>query len=162
MTKGKPWNREEEQTLIQLVKKGKSIDIIAKALDKSEDAIFIKLQRLGLEVVEAKKNSPTTTSCSELPKDLPTVENVMKRLSAALVALETPDIAKKEIIRLRRLIQGFKTYKELFKGYAYYRDIETELTQCPRQFIYLLEKNQFFGSLIVQTERQNWAVSVLA
>jgi len=42
----------------------------------------------------------------------------MKRLSAALSALEVPSIEKKETIRLRCFIQGAKIYKELFADYV--------------------------------------------
>jgi hypothetical protein len=45
----------------------------------------MKAKRLGLEVVVSEKNQPTTTT--EVPDDLPSIENVMKRLSAALEAL---------------------------------------------------------------------------
>lgn len=116
MTKGKPWTKKEKQTPIQRAKKGKSVDVTAKALGKSENAIFIKLRRLRLEV-ESNKISLSTTSCSDLSKELPTVKNVMKRLSAALVALESPDIDKKEVIRLSRLIQDFKIYTDRFADF---------------------------------------------
>jgi len=82
VAKDKPWTKKEKQTFIQLVSKGKAVDVISQALDKSEDDVFIKLRRLGLEVVVGEKNQPTTTSRSDLPK-LPSVENVMKRSSAA-------------------------------------------------------------------------------
>ena len=73
--------------------------MIAKVLGKTEEAVFMKLKRLGLEV-GSEKNQPPTSSRSKLPCELPSIENVMKRLSAALKALEQPGIEKKEIIRL--------------------------------------------------------------
>jgi hypothetical protein len=49
----------------------------------------MKLQRPGLQVEEeSEKNQPSSSSQLKLPKKLPTIENVMKRLSAVLSALE--------------------------------------------------------------------------
>jgi len=129
MPKGKPWIKEEEQILIELLKKGKSVDVISRALGKPEGAVYMKMKRLGLEVVVTEKNQLTTTSSVKTGTELPSIENVMKRLSAALSALETPGIEKKEVIRLRCFIQGVKIYKELFADYVDYRGIETELVQ---------------------------------
>jgi hypothetical protein len=128
--KGKPWPKDDEKTLVEMVRKGKTVDVIAKALGKTENAIYHKLQRLGLQVEEgSKKNQPPSSSKLKLPKELPTVENVMMRLSAALAALEQPGIDKKETIRLRCFIQGLKIYKELFADYMHYREIEAELVE---------------------------------
>jgi len=116
MTRGKQWTKEQEQMLIQLIRKGKTVDVIAKAMGKTKEAVFMKLKRLGLEVVVSEKNQLTTTSRSQLPSELPSIENVMKRLSAALTALEQPGIEKKEIIRLRCFIQGVKIARALDQG----------------------------------------------
>lgn len=133
MPKGKPWTKEEEQTLIKLIQKGKAVDIISKVLGKTEEAVYMKLKRLGLEVVVSEKNQLTTTTYN-LPKELPSIENVMKRLSAALSALEVPGIDKKEIIRLRCFIQGIKIYKDLFADYVHYREIEIELVELRQKY----------------------------
>jgi hypothetical protein len=85
--KGKPWTKEEERTLIQLVKKRRDVDVIAKALGKTEDEIFIKMPRLGLEVVDTETNQLSTSS-RRLPEELPSIEDVMKRLTVALEELE--------------------------------------------------------------------------
>ena len=106
MPKGKPWTKEEERTLIQLVKKRKGIDVIAKVLGKNEDMIYHKMRRLGLRVEVGSETNQPPSSSQASPKELPSIENVMIRLSAALKALEQPGIDKKEIIRLRCFIQG--------------------------------------------------------
>ncbi len=54
-------------------------------LCKPEEAVRQKIRRLGLEVVEQKKIVCSTTS---LPKELPSVEETLKTLSAALTSLE--------------------------------------------------------------------------
>jgi hypothetical protein len=60
----------------------------------------MKLQRLGLQVEEeSEKNQPSSSSQLKLPKELPTIGNVMKRLSAALSALEQPCSEKAKYTR---------------------------------------------------------------
>jgi hypothetical protein len=149
--KGKPWTKDQEQILIKLVRKGKAVDVIAKVLGKTEEAVYMKLKRLGLEVVVSEKNQLTTSSRSKLPSELPSIENVMKRLSAALEALEQPGIEKKEIIRLRCFIQGVKIYKELFADYVHYREIETELVELRQKYEELAKKAQDDASKTVRS-----------
>lgn len=79
----------------------------------------MKLKRLGLVVVVARKNTPTTTTSLKLPDELPTIEDVMKILTSALQALKQPGIDQTEVIRLRSLIQAVKICKELFADYAH-------------------------------------------
>lgn len=81
-----------------------------------------------------KKKLLTTTSNSPLPQELPSIENIMKRLSAALSGLEISGIDKKEIVRLRSFIQGAKVHKELFADYVHYRELEAELIELRRQY----------------------------
>jgi hypothetical protein len=57
--------------------------VIAKVLDRTENAIFLKMWRLGLEEVESEKNQLSSSS-RRLPEELPSIENVMKRLTVAL------------------------------------------------------------------------------
>ena len=66
-----------------------------------------KIRRLGLEVVvHAEKSGGTTTS-----KELPSVEETLKILVAAMNALETPDLSKTEVLRLRSIIQATSVYQ---------------------------------------------------
>jgi len=64
----------------------------------------MKLQRLGLQVEEESEKIQPSSSQLKLPKELPTIENVMKRLSAALSALEQPCSEKAE--KYTRQAQG--------------------------------------------------------
>ena len=88
MPKGKPWTREEERTLTHLVKKRKDISVIAKALGKTENAVFLKIRRLGLQVEEESETNQLSSSSRRLPNELPSIDNVMKRLTLALEELE--------------------------------------------------------------------------
>ena len=67
-------------------------------------------KRLKLEVVVAKSYTPTTTTSLVLPKELPSVEEALKILVAAMKALETPDLSKTEVLRLRSIIQAAGVY----------------------------------------------------
>lgn len=140
--KGKPWSPELEKELTDLVAVKTSLFVIAKKLGKPEEAVRQKIRRLGLEVVEQKRIVCSTTS-SELtmPQELPSVEQALKTLSAALTALETPGIEKSEVMRLRAIIQGAKVYKELVADYMDYRGLEAELLEFRKKYEQLTSKD---------------------
>jgi hypothetical protein len=46
------------------------------------------------------------SSSLKLPAELPSVEESLKKLSAALKALETPGLDQSEVLRLRGIIAG--------------------------------------------------------
>ena len=48
--KGKQWTAEEEKQLLEMLKEGRSVRAIAKALGKTRDCVRIKIARLGLDV----------------------------------------------------------------------------------------------------------------
>jgi hypothetical protein len=100
VTKGKPWTRKQEKELRRLVGAKEALLVIAVKLDKSPEAIRKKIERLGLEVVDHKKNSRTTTSL-KIPKELPTVEETLKMLASALNAAMLPGLNKVEVQRLQ-------------------------------------------------------------
>ena len=115
--KGKPWPPEEEKQLTQMLQANKSVRAIAKILDKIRDGVRVKMARLGLEEVVQPKSERTTTTNLTLPTELPSVEEALRTLSAALKALETPGLDQAEVLRLRSIISGVKIYKELFADY---------------------------------------------
>jgi hypothetical protein len=138
MTKGKPWSAEKEKQLRELVEAKTPLSGIAKVLGKSEEAVRQKALRLGLEVVEQKKIVCSTTS--KLPEELFSVEDALKKLAAALVALETPGLDKAEVLRLRGIISGCKIYKDLFADYVNYRGLEAELLELRKNYDALVKK----------------------
>jgi hypothetical protein len=129
MVKGKPWTADEEKQLKQMLEADKSVRVIAKALGKTRDCVRMKIARLGLEVVVQGKSERTTTTSLKLPTELPSVEEALKTLSAALKALETPGLDQAETLRLRSIIQGVKIYKELFAEYVDLRGFEAEVLE---------------------------------
>ena len=110
MTKGKQWSVQEERQLNTLREEGKTVAEIALRLKKSEGSIKQKLMRLGLKVVTLEKSIGTTTSTLIMPEELPSVEEALKILVAAMNALETPDLSKTEVLWLRSIIQAAGVY----------------------------------------------------
>ena len=103
---------------------------IASRIKKSEGAIKQKLARLGLKqvvVVTSQNSGVTTTSELIIPEDLPSVEDQLRVLAAAVDALKLPGLCKDEVLRLRSIIGGVRVYKELFVDYVNYRDIEEKV-----------------------------------
>jgi hypothetical protein len=70
----------------------------------------------------------------ELPDELPSVEETLKTLAAALKGLEKPGLKKDEILRLRGIISGAKIYKELIADYINYRALEAELLEWRNKY----------------------------
>jgi hypothetical protein len=142
MPKGKPWTKEEEQQLRELVIRDLKAEDIAAKMGKSKDAVLKKIQRLGLKVVHPLNISPTTSTELIIPKELPSIEEALKILAAAINALQTPNLSKAEIARLRSIIQAVKTYKELLADYINYRQIETRLIEMEQKYAELAARVQ--------------------
>ncbi len=77
-----------------------------------------------------------------MPEELPSVEETLKTLAAALKGLETGGLKRDEILRLRGIILGAKTYKELLADYVNYRAIEAELLEWRNKYEALARKIQ--------------------
>jgi hypothetical protein len=140
VTKGKRWAPEEEKRLRQLLQEGKSVRAIAKSLGKTRDCVRMKIARL--EVVVQPESQRTTTTGLILPLELPSVEDELKVLSAALKALEQPGLEQSETLRLRSIIQGVRIYEDLFADYVDYRGIEMELVELRIKYEDLVKKVQ--------------------
>jgi IS30 family transposase len=141
--KGKPWTPEEENRLRQLLKANRSARAIARIMGKSRECVSMKIARLGLEVVTEQKNSAVTTTSHlttlKLPAELPSVEEQLKVLAAALEALRSPEIEKLDVLRLRAIIQGVRVYQELLGEYVDYRGIEEKVVELEEKYAKLLE-----------------------
>ena len=135
MTKGKPWTIEEESALKTLVDAKTPINVIAKKLGKQPGAIYVKCQRLGL----LPKSSVDAASIP-LPKELPSVEDTLKKLANAMELASTPGLDKTEVQRLQVLATLAKTYKEGLADFINYREIEIRLNDMEAKYAALLEK----------------------
>ncbi len=141
MTKGKSWKIDEERKLRSLVAEGKGLDELCRCMGKSRFAIKSKMFDMGLRVGRPRADSVGSEVAPplELPADLPSIEEKLKVLSAALDALERPGLSRNEVLRLRTIVQGVKTYNGLFAEYVDYRGIENELLEIKAE---LEEENQ--------------------
>jgi hypothetical protein len=106
MTKGKPWTMEEEVALKELVDANTPLDAICVKLGRKPDAVYVKCLRLG--ITEKTYNRPSNVS---LPKELPSVEDALKKLAAALDIVSTPGLEKAEVQRLQVLATLANTRK---------------------------------------------------
>lgn len=146
MTKGKPWPADDEKQLKAWFTSGVvDLRVLAFSFDSqySENAIYQKLLDLGLlkEEEDRKKHSSSSTKL-ELPDELPSVEETLKTLAAALKALEAPELEKSDVLRLRGIIAGCKVYKELFADYVDYRGLEAELLELRQKYAELVKSTQ--------------------
>jgi hypothetical protein len=145
LVKGRPWDLEDEKKLTSWFRSG-TVDLRVLAFSfegkYSEEGIRQKLLKLGLlREQQQSKNLCCYSSKLELPTELPSVEETLKTLSAALKSLETPGLDKCEVLRLRGIIAGAKVYKELLTDYLDYRGLEAELVEWNAKFAELSKKS---------------------
>ena len=128
------WTREEERKLVEYWRQGvRNPEVLADRLGRKLEGVKKKLSRLGLVVEPEKRGGPTTTEL-EMPGELPSVEEALKLLVAAMEALQKPGLSRAEVSRLRSIIQAVRTYKELLADYMDYRGIEAELIELEAKF----------------------------
>lgn len=145
MTKGKPWPVDDERKLRDWFTSGiTDIGVLSFSFngEYTEQVVRQKLIRLVLlkEEVGQSQGAPCPTSSLDLPAELPSVEETLKTLAAALIALRTGGLKRDEILRLRCLILGAKTYKELIADYINYRALEAELLEWRNKYEALAKK----------------------
>jgi len=139
--KGKPWTREQEKQLRELVESGESLNIIAPKMKKSKQAIRRKIERLGLEVVGQKPvDSRTTTSNVVLPKELISAEDALKMLVSALKMACTPGLSKVEVQRLQVVANLARIYSEKLQEYLDLRGLEQRLFELEGKYAELAKK----------------------
>jgi hypothetical protein len=143
MTHGKPWTFEEEKKLKDWVGSGiKSLSVLVFSFDGkySQNAIYQKMLDLGLTAKEEEGKKIDSSSFAE-PKEIPSIENILKNLNIAMEQLKsTSGLDKNEILRLRGYISACKIYKELLEDYLDYRGLEVELVKSEKKYQELKEQ----------------------
>jgi hypothetical protein len=139
MTKGLPWTPQEEAQLKQLVQTKTPIDVVAATLGKTETAILVKCQRLGILVTSANY---TTDFALPLPAELPSVEEALKKLAGALEASCAPGLSKVEVQRLQVVATLARAYKDILADYLDYRAIEAKLNDMEAKYASLLAQTR--------------------
>ena len=107
-------------------------------------AVRLKASRLGLEEDNgSENNTPLSSTLMKLvlPDELPSVEEKLKTLVAALQQLESGKLNKIDVLRLRTIIQGVKVYQELIAQYVDYRGLEAELLEWREKYADLAKKS---------------------
>jgi hypothetical protein len=141
MPKGKPWTKQEVEKLRSLVEDKQSWEVIAAELHRSEGAIRQKCRRLGLEVVVNRPGKTvTTTSELEIPKELPSVQEALKILAAALKTAAEPGLDNTEIQRLQVVATLARTYENLLANFMRYREIEKRLVELEAKYARLVKE----------------------
>jgi hypothetical protein len=138
--RGKQWTAEEERQLRDLVATKKPIGVIAESLGKSNESVRLKMMRLGLVVDEQVNFQCSTSTKLELPEVLPSIETTLKKLVAAMNALETPGLSKNDISRLRSIIQAASVYQVKIAEYMDYRGIEAKLIDLDEKYARLVRE----------------------
>jgi hypothetical protein len=148
MTKGRPWDIEEERKLRDLVEEGRSVIDISRIMLKTREAIRQKLFYMDLKVLKEQQQSISGKKpcfCSsklELPAALPTVEETLEILGSALLKGSESGLDKDEIQRLQVVATLAKTYKELFADYLDYRGLEERLVELEGKYNALVTKSE--------------------
>jgi hypothetical protein len=138
---GKVWTLEEETMLREMAQAGEKADVIAAKLGRNRDAVMVKARRLNVRVV-GEPLGHTTTSDLKLPPELPTPEEALKVLAAALQASKEKGLDKVEVERLKAVAQLARTYDALLDKYVGYRKIEEELIRLDEKYRELVEREK--------------------
>ena len=131
-----------EDQLREMLKAGKTIKAIAKVLGKTENAVRQKMIKLGLVEEKKTENNSVSSSTLVLPKELPSVETVLKMAAAAMKELEKPNLSKTEVMRLRALIQSAAVYQVRIAEYMDYRRIEAKLIDLDEKYERLVRERR--------------------
>ena len=137
----KRWTVEQEKRLINEFKKAEGNPVVipkmAREFGRSEEAVQKKLKRLGLNVVGAKVDLTTTI---ESIKELPSLEEVLKILAAALKKATEPSLGRVELQRLDTIATLYKAYESGLEKYVNYRAIEQKLIELEKKYEELIGK----------------------
>jgi hypothetical protein len=131
------WTAREEQELLEAYKQGISVEALAQKYRRSPDAVKMKLKRLGLDVVAAKLD---ITGQLKIPDELPSLEEVLKIVAAAIMKACEPGLGKTELQRLDVIATLYKAYAAGLEQYVGYKKIEAKLLELEKKYAALAEK----------------------
>jgi hypothetical protein len=77
----------------------------------------------------------TDSFALQLKRDgpLPSIEEKLRVLDAALVALEKPGLSRAEVARYSKIIDGIKVYNDLFAKFVNYRGLEYKVLELEKR-----------------------------
>jgi len=130
--RGKPWTEHEVAQLRELWKQTHDLNSIAKAMNKSVEAVRNKIKRLGLRDDDQRQKPGSSPRDSILPADIMTHEQVLKILAGAIARLQQPDLEKREVMQLRVLADAAKTYDSLLEKFERWVEVEARILEMER------------------------------
>lgn len=133
------WRAEEERELLELFRKGTSIEALAEKYGRTQDAIKMKLKRLGVDIVAAKIE---ITGPLELPKELPSLKEVLRVVAGAIEKAKEPGLGKTELERLKVIADLYRAYADGLERYVRYTEIEKKLAEMRRELEQAAKKAQ--------------------
>jgi hypothetical protein len=133
------WTKTDVEKLRKLVEEKEPSEVIAAKLERSVDAVKMKAKRLGLNVVVGSPGKATTTKL-KIPRELPSVQEALKILAAALKAAAEPGLDNTEIQRLQVVATLARTYESLLANFMRYRDIEKRLVELEVKYARLAKQ----------------------
>lgn len=134
----KTWSTEQEKELVSLFQRRRmSIEALAKKYNRSPAAVKKKLKRLGIDVLASKLE---LTGPLKIPKELPSLEEVLLKLAGALDKACKGGLGKTELQRLDTIAALYKAYAAGLEQYVGYRKIEAKLLELEKKYAGLAAK----------------------
>ena len=134
----KTWKQADEKKLVEEFKRlgctQSAIPQLAKRFDRSPEAIAQKLRRLGVYGLNVVGGKIQVTTTFEKVKDLPSLEEVLKILAAALHKATEPGLGKTELQRLDTIATLFSKYVDGLERFVQYRKIEERLLELEKKY----------------------------
>jgi len=127
------WTAQETAQLRELWEQTHDLNSIAEAMNKSVEAVRMKLKRLGLRDDDQLQEQRSTTRESVLPVDIMTHEEVLKILAGAIARLQQPDLEKREVMQLRVLADMAKTYDSLLEKFERWVEVEAKILEMEKR-----------------------------
>jgi len=125
------WPRGQEKELVNLFRKGTSLEALAHKYRRSPAAIRQKLERLGLNVMATKLE---VSGQLEFPKELPSLEEVLKIVAAAIFKACQGGLGKTELQRLDTIATLYKAYAAGLEQYVGFSKIEARLLEMEKKY----------------------------
>ncbi len=138
------WTRDEECELVRLFLDERiGLDALAVKFKRRRKAVENKLRRLGLNLAATKLE---VSGDLKIPKDLPSLEEVLKILAGAILKAAQPGLGKTELQRLDTIANLYKAYAAGLEQYVGYRKIEAEIVEMKQKYAELVNKNAEDGA----------------
>jgi len=134
----KTWQPAEEKELIEEYKRlgctQSAIPQLARRFDRSPEAIAQKLRRLGVYGLNVVGSRAEITTTFEEVKNLPSPEEVLKIVAAALQKATEPGLGKTELQRLGTIVALSKEYRDGLREFVNYQTIEAKLVELEKKY----------------------------